>query len=150
MNVIVGCIVINDGKVLMVREAKGQFKNSLGFPVGHLEDDETIVEGALREVYEESGYNVKLKGLLPIVETYNEHGKYVLIRFLAEMLSKDNIELDEVSEVVWINTQDVLDLDDSLLRYSIENKNILKCVLNNEIYPLSMIDSFRNEVESCE
>lgn len=149
MNIIVGCVIIDDDKVLMVREAEGQFKDRLGFPVGHLEEDESIIDGALREVYEESGYKVKLKGLLPISETNNEHGKYVVIRFLAEPLEKHNIDLDQISDVVWMKIDEVLKLDDDMLRY-VENKKVLKHILNKEMYPLSMAEEFRKEVESCE
>lgn len=149
MNVIVGCVIIDDDKVLMVRESGGQFKNKLGFPVGHLEENESIIDGALREVYEESGYRVKLKGLLPISETDSKRGKYVVIRFLAEPLENDDIELDEISDAVWMKIDEVLNLDDDMLRY-VENKKVLKHILNNEIYPLSRVEEFRKEVESYE
>ena len=34
---------------------------------GHLEDGETIFEGAIREIFEETGCKVKLKNVLPII-----------------------------------------------------------------------------------
>lgn len=139
MNIIVGCVVINDDKVLMVRESKGKGCGKWGFPVGHLENNETIFEGAIRETYEESGYNVKLTGILPITETFNEKGKYVLIKFMAEVISKDSKIADDVSDVMWMNVSDVLNLSTEEFRYCNSNKKVLKYVLDNEIYPLDLI-----------
>lgn len=47
-----GGVVFNDGgKVLVIRHRKGEWV----FPKGHVEDDERLVETALREVSEEAG-----------------------------------------------------------------------------------------------
>ena len=60
-----GCIIINDNKVLLVYEKRGNF---WGFPKGHVEKGETEIETALREVKEEVGLDVKI----------NENKRYVL------------------------------------------------------------------------
>jgi ADP-ribose pyrophosphatase YjhB (NUDIX family) len=143
MNIIVGCLVIDDDKLLLVRE-----KGKLGFPVGHLEDNESITEGALREVFEESGYNVKLRGVLPIVETINDKGRYVLIRFVGDVLSYQDITLDGISDVVWMKIDDALNLDEDEFRFK-ENKDILNRFINNEIYPLNIVSSLNRSEVGC-
>ena len=60
-----GCIIINDNKVLLVYEKRGNF---WGFPKGHVEKGETEIETALREVKEEVGLDVKI----------NENKRYFL------------------------------------------------------------------------
>ena len=50
-----GCIIIEDNKVLLVYESKRKF---WGFPKGHVEEGETEIETAKREVLEETGLNV--------------------------------------------------------------------------------------------
>ena len=83
MQVIVGCLVEDDGKILVVSEASEKNYGKWNYPVGHLEVGESICEGAIRETYEETGYNVELSGVLPIQEVNKNGEKYVLIIFLA-------------------------------------------------------------------
>ena len=52
-----GCIIIKDKKVLLVYEKN---RNFWGFPKGHMEDGETEIETALREVKEEVGLDVEI------------------------------------------------------------------------------------------
>ena len=52
-----GCIIIKNKKVLLVYEKN---RNCWGFPKGHMEDGETEIETALREVKEEVGLDVEI------------------------------------------------------------------------------------------
>lgn len=52
-----GCIIIKNNKVLLVYEKN---RNFWGFPKGHMEDGETEIETALREVKEEVGLDVEI------------------------------------------------------------------------------------------
>lgn len=52
-----GCIIIEDGKVLLVKQTKGHW----GFPKGHVEADETEMETAIREVKEETNIDVEVE-----------------------------------------------------------------------------------------
>lgn len=56
-NIIVGTVIVEDDKVLMVKETKEDVKGLLNFPAGRLEKDETLIEGTLREIKEETGLN---------------------------------------------------------------------------------------------
>ena len=50
-----GCIIIKNNKVLLVYEKN---RNFWGFPKGHMEDGESEIQTALREVKEELGLDV--------------------------------------------------------------------------------------------
>ena len=52
-----GCIILKDGKVLLIYEKIGQY---WGFPKGHIENNETEIETAKREVKEEVGLDVEI------------------------------------------------------------------------------------------
>ena len=52
-----GCIIVKNKKVLLVYEKN---RNFWGFPKGHMEDGETEIETALREVKEEVGLEVEI------------------------------------------------------------------------------------------
>lgn len=53
-----GCIIINDDKVLLIYEKN---QNFWGFPKGHMEENETEIETATREVKEEVGLEVEIQ-----------------------------------------------------------------------------------------
>jgi len=53
-----GCVVVNENKeVLIISDKQGKI---CAFPKGHAENDETLEQVALREVKEETGYDVKI------------------------------------------------------------------------------------------
>lgn len=57
-------------------------------PAGHLEDGETIFEGAIREIFEETGCKVRLKKMLPIMSGEIENTKFMIITFTTELLEE--------------------------------------------------------------
>lgn len=72
-------------KVLLIKEGKRGKKpktNPICEPVGHVDPDESIIEAAIREVYEETGYRVKITGLIGICHTFfGGNGNIDSIRF---------------------------------------------------------------------
>jgi 8-oxo-dGTP pyrophosphatase MutT (NUDIX family) len=62
----VGALVVDDGRVLLVRE--GPKANDWQLPGGMLEAGESHAEGAAREVYEETGLEIEIDGLAAISE----------------------------------------------------------------------------------
>ena len=58
MDIVAGCIMKKDNKILMVQEAKEKYYGQWNFPAGHVEEGENILEGAIREVKEETGLDV--------------------------------------------------------------------------------------------
>lgn len=62
--ILVATLIIKDNKVLLVKEKKQEAKGLLNLPAGHLEKNETLIEGAKREVKEETGLDVKITSLI--------------------------------------------------------------------------------------
>lgn len=62
-DVVVG-IVDKDGKILMIKRAKKEGDLVWAFPGGKVEEGETKEQACIREVYEETGINVKIKQIL--------------------------------------------------------------------------------------
>ena len=94
MEIIVGGIIEKDNKILMVKEAKKKCYGKWNVPAGHLEDGETIFEGAIREIFEETGCKVRLKNVLPIINKELENVTFLLITFTTELL-EENISFNK-------------------------------------------------------
>lgn len=58
-DVTVATVVVDGGRLLMVEESVGG-RRVLNQPAGHLEPDESLIEAALRETLEETGWDVRL------------------------------------------------------------------------------------------
>ncbi|RDD39921.1 8-oxo-dGDP phosphatase NUDT18 [Trichoplax sp. H2] len=69
---IVGGVLIEDDKLLMIQEAKKSCRGLWYLPIGRLETGETLEAGAQREVLEESGIKFTPKSLV-CVEWYDGH-----------------------------------------------------------------------------
>jgi ADP-ribose pyrophosphatase YjhB (NUDIX family) len=64
--VIVGSVVVADGRVLMCRRAIEPRKGFWTLPAGYLELDETLQEGAAREALEEAEATITIEGILGV------------------------------------------------------------------------------------
>ena len=104
-----GCIIIDNGKVLLVEQNSGFW----GFPKGHVEDGETEVETAIREVKEETNIDV----LIP-----NENQRYVqeyivkeeifkqVVLFMAKKISNNEKAQEcEIKNIKWFNFKDAIE-----------------------------------------
>jgi len=142
MKIIVGCVIVKDEKILMVKEAKKSCYGKWNYPAGHLEEFEKIMDGAIRETFEETGCEVKLTGVLPIANIDLEKETHILIRFTAEII-EENILFDkeEILDVKWIPIEEIKKMKKEELRgYEIGIKTI-DDIENNNIYPLDIFDN---------
>ena len=64
--VVVGSVVVADGRVLMCRRAIEPRKGFWTLPAGYLELDETLEEGAAREALEEAEATITTRGILGV------------------------------------------------------------------------------------
>ncbi len=64
----IGAVVIRDNKALLIRRGSEPLKGEWSIPGGMLEIGETIAEGVLRELHEETGLRVRLLGLIEVFE----------------------------------------------------------------------------------
>jgi len=119
----VGVLVKRGDRVLLVRRRFDPGRGKWSIPGGLVELGETVRDAALREVYEETGLNVKLDRLLSVVD-YIERSRdgrvrfhYVLVDFLAYVEGSEKVKpSDEFLEVRWVKASEVrrYDITDSL------------------------------------
>tara|TARA_Y100000310_G_C20513214_1_gene729894 strand:- start:323 stop:760 length:438 start_codon:yes stop_codon:yes gene_type:complete len=118
--IIVKSIIVDKGKILFVKREREWHKEAHGkweFPGGKVDFGETPEEACEREAKEESGYDVKVKSLVPkIVSSQWEHpdrlSQQILIAYVCEVLSGE-ASLDDhgVSEVKWFTVEEAIKLD---------------------------------------
>lgn len=78
MKVIVGGIIEKNGKYLLVQEAKKKCYKKWNFPAGHLDFNESLEQGAIREIKEETGCDVELNGVCYIANRILENDLFVI------------------------------------------------------------------------
>jgi ADP-ribose pyrophosphatase YjhB (NUDIX family) len=67
--VYVGAVVMQEGRILLVRQSPGHsLEGQWTVPWGRLEDGESPADAALRETWEEGGVRAELQGLLGVQE----------------------------------------------------------------------------------
>ena len=124
----VGVVVIDEGKILVVKERIGQhFK----LPGGYIDDNENISTAVVREVKEETGIDVKFNSIIALGHfnplQFGESNLY--IGTIAHPLSKDIniIDTDEILEAKWMKLEDFLE-DEEIYLF---NKTIVNTALKN-------------------
>ena len=97
----VAVIVLKDGNILLGKDTrKGDVH---GVPGGHWESGETLKEGGVREVREESGVECANLKLVSLYDFYRADKKksYVTVGMKADYVSGDLVNLQEEGRLDW-------------------------------------------------
>jgi 8-oxo-dGTP diphosphatase len=130
----VGAVVVHEGRVLLVRRGSEPLKGHWTLPGGVLEVGETLVEGVVREVREETGLLVEPLELVELVdrihreagrETGREAGRvryhYVIADYLCRVTGGELRAASDADAVRWVeraewNSHSALVLDPITVR----------------------------------
>ena len=109
---------MKEGKLAIVREKKKEIAGLWNLPVGGLDENEKIIDGAKREIEEETGLKVKLEKLVGVYQNPKRpDGTNVLkFIFLATPVSGTLKCPPDLEEVKWISFDDLKKVPDSQLR----------------------------------
>ena len=109
MKEVSAAIIIEDGKVLLARRAKGEkLEGHWEFPGGKREEDETIDECLVREIREELSLDIEVVGEFDTSDYEYPGGQIRLIGLLAEI--QNGVISKTVHDLVeWIDISAVLD-----------------------------------------
>lgn len=129
----VGGIVIHDDKALLVKLKYGRAQKFWLIPGGFLEAGETLTEGVVREIFEETGMKIEPEGVLGVRTMVRNRDKLTDLYCVVKCkLVSDPEPLipqpSEINQVRWIpisecfSNPEVLDYSKVIIRKALENK----------------------------
>lgn len=139
-HITVACVVERDGRFLFVEEQVNE-QLVLNQPSGHWEPGETLIEGAVREALEETGWDVWPTALLGIYEYEPPELGYGFLRFafLAEPLQHHpERPLDEgIARAIWLTPEQLREAADRHRSPMVQRG--IDDALAGQRYPLAML-----------
>ena len=104
-----GCIIMNEkNQILLVHSNLGHW----GMPKGHVEEKETEIETAIREVKEETNIDVEINENYRYTQNYitKKGNPKEVVYFLARNKNNDlKVQLEEVSEAKWFTIDEAIE-----------------------------------------
>ncbi len=137
---VVSTSIIQEGKVMMIKEKKATVKNKWNFPSGHVEKGEDILEAACREVKEETGLDVKLThttGIYNFISS-TDH-QVILFHFIGQITGGFlSLQEEEIADCKWVNLSNFKSFKDEELRDAKVIRQIHDAVKADKLYPLEL------------
>ena len=135
----VATLVIKDSQYLMITETDAD-KIVYNQPAGHVEPGEDILDAAIRETLEETGWQVSLTGFVGLYTYQSKDNGITFYRacFVATPLYKDNRQTidPDIQDIYWMTEQQIRDCEQTH-----RSPLVLKCLedyLQGPIYPLEI------------
>jgi len=108
-------VVMRGDRALVVRRANPPMSGRWGFPGGVLELGETVAQGAMRELKEETGVQAEAAGPLTVIDTIDrdKEGRvryhYTLVAVIGHWQSGEGIPGDDAGEAAWLTRSEIVD-----------------------------------------
>ena len=102
-----GCVIIENNRVLLIQQTKGHW----GFPKGHMEDGETELQTAIREVKEETNLDVEVDANKRYTIRYitNKNKDKEVVFFVAKKIGgSEKYQESEIKAMEWMTFEDAL------------------------------------------
>lgn len=107
----VGVVVVQRGRVLLVRRANPPRQGEWSLPGGLQRLGETVFAAAEREVGEETGIRVRILGLVDVVDLIERDGRgrvryhYTLIDLLAAWSGGEAVAAADAADLAWADPE---------------------------------------------
>jgi mutator protein MutT len=103
----VGAVVVDEGRVLLVRRGSEPLKGHWTLPGGALEVGETLAQGVVREVREETGLEVETIEIIELLDRIYREGErvryhYVIADYLCRVTGGELRAASDADAVRWV------------------------------------------------
>jgi 8-oxo-dGTP diphosphatase len=107
--VCVGAVVVEDGRLLLIRRGRGPAHGEWSVPGGRVEAGELMAEAVVRELAEETGLEGVCGELIGWVERVGESHHFVILDFAVTLLDPDAdpVAGDDAQEAAWVPLHEV-------------------------------------------
>lgn len=132
-----GGVIEQEGKYLLIQEAREDIHGKWNLPAGQLDPGETVSEAAKREIYEECGFRVELTGVCQIGSWKLVDNIAIGIIFSTKIVGGEiNFNPDEIMDAKWFTYDEIL-----AMRSELRSADFLIGAINNlRSYKLAPID----------
>ncbi|CAA6809637.1 MAG: MutT domain protein-like [uncultured Sulfurovum sp.] len=129
----VGAVVINNkNELLMVRDRIHTSHSIYKLPGGMLEHAQSLEEGVVREVWEETGIKAKLIKMVSVLNshpfTFNKSNMYVVFQLEAENFEINVVDTHEIEFALWMPLEEFFAHEEM----SDFQKNLVDAALNHD------------------
>lgn len=112
---VVGVIIVvrRGNQVLLAQRSRGSYLGKWGFPGGHVERGETIIEAGMRELAEETGVKADPRGVFTHLDVIGRESSgavpfhYVLLAVLADWISGEGVAADDAAALRWMTLDEM-------------------------------------------
>jgi ADP-ribose pyrophosphatase YjhB (NUDIX family) len=122
----VGAVVVDQGRVLLVRRGREPLKGDWSLPGGLLELGESLEAGVIREIREETGLTVEPLKLVELLDRIHRDGErirfhYIIADYLCRVVRGELNAASDADAVRWVersewNSHSALKLDPITVR----------------------------------
>lgn len=103
----VGAVVVDEGRVLLVRRGQEPLKGRWSLPGGMLELGESLTAGVVREVKEETGLDVEPIELIELLDRIHREDNrvryhYVIADYLCRVVGGNLLAASDADAVRWV------------------------------------------------
>jgi ADP-ribose pyrophosphatase YjhB (NUDIX family) len=122
----VGAVVVDQGRVLLVRRGREPLKGHWSLPGGMLELGESLEAGVIREIREETGLTVEPLQLVELLDRIHRDGErirfhYIIADYLCRVVRGELKAASDADAVRWVersewNSHSALKLDPITVR----------------------------------
>ena len=140
--VVVGGLIEKDSKFLLVHESHGPYKGLWNIPGGKWDAHESILDGATREVLEETGYRFAPKKLLGAYARHKTNSSTLQFIFVGDISVGQGDLKGDVDEIRWFSEEEIMAMGKDTLRGDII-KQFIHDYRAGHTYPFDFLKGFR-------
>lgn len=146
----VSMAVVEDDQILMVREGKGSDRKQWNLPGGKSRKGEDLIDAAIRETQEETGYDVKVRGLVGVYCYDTATVQRMRLVFAADVVGGEpTYDGEEILDVRWFPFSQLSKMPAKRLSRVAMLRPILKDIKSGQFSPTELVRYLRFEQVSA-